>query len=271
MGVPPLPVLAAASLAAGHPDFQRAGAVQRSLPPALVAAARQPESALATVLALAMSALDETRRMQQRLVADAFGDDVLDAVTTLANEVESLAPTSRLPLAALTFPALKQLADGRQKTLLNTLGALVRADGRVDLNEYCLSRLLLMQLREARHPRRTPLDGLKKLPARRDSVALVCAVVASHGNSDENMARRAWLLAMQSCFPNDAVAWQAPPAAWQAPFDNALDRLDELTPPAKELLIQGLLNAIRADRTITVAEAELLRVICASLHCPLPL
>jgi Zn-dependent protease with chaperone function len=270
-GVPPLPLAIGASLAAGHAGFQRAGAVQRNLPPALLAAVQQPESALATVLTLAMSAQDDIRGLQRRRVADAFGDDVLAAVHALANEVESLAPESRLPLAALAFPALKQLPDGRQKTLLDTLSALVRADGRVDLSEYCLTRLVRMQLLEARHPRRTPLDGSKKLPTRRDSVALVCAVVASHGNTDEDAARRAWLLAMQSCFPNDALAWQAPPAAWQAPFENALDQLDELSPPAKELLIQGLVSAIHADNMITVAEAELLRVICASLHCPLPL
>ena len=41
-------------------------------------------------------------------------------------------------------------------------------------------------------------------------------------------------------------------------------------PPAKEVLIQGLASAIHADGEVSVAEAELLRVICASLHCPLP-
>jgi Zn-dependent protease with chaperone function len=267
----PLPVVMGAALAAGQPGFQRAGAVRRSLPRVLVDAAQQPESALAVVLALAMSAQDPIRRLQQRQLADAFGDDVLATVTALTHEAASLASASRLPLAALAFPALKQLSEGRQKTLLDTLGAMVRADGQVDLNEYCLTRLLRMQLQEAQRPRQAPLDGSGKLTARRDSVALVCAVVARYGNADETAARRAWLLAMQSCFPNQPMAWQAPPAAWQTPFDNALDQLDELSPPAKELLIQGLVHAIRADDVITTAEAELLRVICASLHCPLPL
>lgn len=274
MGLPPLPVLMGAAVAAsqaGAAGFQRAGAVRRNLSPALVAAAQQPESALAMVLALAMSAPEDTRRLQQRQLADAFGDDVLAAVTAVTTEVEALAPESRLPLAALAFPALKQLSEGRLQTLLDTLGALVRADGRVDLDEYCLTRLLRVQLFEAREPRRTPLDGLKKLPALRDSVALVCAVIAMHGNADETASRRAWLLAMQSCFPNEALTWQAPPAAWQAPFEHALDQLDALMPPAKELLIQSLVSAIRADGVITTGEAELLRVICASLHCPLPL
>jgi hypothetical protein len=185
-------------------------------------------------------------------------------------EVEALPPESRLPLAALAFPALKQLPPGRQQTLLDTLDALVRVDGRVDLGEYCLTRLLRVQLLEAQQPRRAPVDGLKKLPACRDSVVLVCAVVARHGAADEAAARRAWLLAMQQVFPGAALAWPPLPSAWQLPFERALDELDGLMPPAKEVLIQGLASAIHADGEVSVAEAELLRVICASLHCPLP-
>jgi hypothetical protein len=274
---PPLPaVLGGAVLAQGvggamgSTRFQRAAAVHQAMPAALTVAVQQPESALTVVLALARSAEKELQEAQRRIIADAFGDDLEQAVQAMALEVATLSPESRLPLAALAFPALKQLSAGRQQTLLASLDALVRADGRVDLDEYCLVRLLRLQLIEAQQPRRTPVDGLKKLPACRGSVMLVCAVVAANGNADEAAARRAWLLAMQQAFPGEALDWSAPPAAWQTPFERALDDLDELVPPAKELVIQSLASAIHADGVVSVEEAELLRVICASLHCPLP-
>jgi Zn-dependent protease with chaperone function len=270
---PVLPVVLAGAAAAGAaaaPDFERAAAVHQAMPAGLTAAVRQPESALAVVLALATSVEAELQPAQRRIVADAFGDDVLQAVQTMLGELTTLPPIARLPLAALAFPALKQLPEGRQQTLLEALDALVRADGKVDLNEYCLARLLRMQLQEARQPRSTPIDGLKKLPACRDSVSLVCAIVAAGGCSDEASARRAWLLAMQHAFPGEAIEWSPPPVAWQAPLERALDDLDGLMPMAKELLIQSLLSAIHADGQISVEEAELLRVICASLHCPVP-
>ncbi len=278
LGVPPpLPAMVAgAGLAqavggaAESTRFQRAAAVQQAMPVALTVAVQQPESAVTVVLALAMSTQTALQATQRRIVADAFGDDVLQAVQTMAGALATLPPIARLPLAALAFPALKQLPEGRQQTLLGTLDALVRADGKVDLNEYCLARLLRMQLQEARQPRRTPIDGLKKLPACRDSVVLVCAIVAAGGCSDEASARRAWLLAMQHAFPGEAIEWSPPPAAWQVPFERALDDLDGLMPVAKELVIQSLLSAIGADGQVSVEEAELLRVICASLHCPVP-
>jgi Zn-dependent protease with chaperone function len=270
---PVLPVVLAGAAAAGAaaaPDFERAAAVHQAMPIGLTVAVRQPESALAVVLALATSVEAELQPAQRRIVADAFGDDVLQAVQTMLGELTTLPAIARLPLAALAFPALKQLPEGRQQTLLEALDALVRADGKVDLNEYCLARLLRMQLQEARQPRSTPIDGLKKLPACRDSVSLVCAIVAAGGCSDEASARRAWLLAMQHAFPGEAIEWSPPPVAWQAPLERALDDLDGLMPMAKELLIQSLLSAIHADGQISVEEAELLRVICASLHCPVP-
>ncbi|GGY14580.1 Zn-dependent protease [Rhodanobacter panaciterrae] len=276
---PPLSgVLAGAVLAQQGADggatastrFQRAATVHQAMPATLTIAVQQPESALAVVLALAMSAQAELQASQRRIVADAFGDDLQQAVQAIAVEVAALAPESRLPLAALAFPTLKQLSAGRQQTLQSALDALVRADGRVDLDEYCLARLLRVQLIEAQQPRRTPMDGLKKLPACRDSVMLVCAVVAANGSADETAARRAWLLAMQQAFPGETLEWSAPPAAWQTPFERALDDLDGLMPPAKELVIQSLASAIHADGVVSVEEAELLRVICASLHCPLP-
>jgi len=276
IAVPPpqaaVPLGAAVAIPAvtGAAQFQRAAVLRQGLPASLSEAVQQPDAALPVLLALALSAQAALQPRQRRLVADAFGDDVQQAAAARFADVAALPPESRLPLAALAFPALKQLPPGRRQTLLDTLDALVRVDGRVELGEYCLTRLLRVQLLEAQQPRRAPVDGLKKLPACRDSVALVCAVVARYGAADETAARRAWLLAMQQVFPGAALAWPSLPAAWQVPFERALDDLDGLLPPAKELLIQGLSLAIRADGAVNAAEAALLRVICASLHCPLP-
>jgi Zn-dependent protease with chaperone function len=275
MQLPPvLPAIlagAAASRAAITPALQRAAANQSTIPNALTSAVQQPESALVVMLALALSPEAELQLAQWRIVADAFGDDVQQSVRTRAGELATLSPMARLPLVSLAFPALKQLPEGRQQSLLRALDGLVNVDGRVDLNEYCLVRLLRIQLLEARQPRRAPIDGRKKLPACRDSLILVSTIVAAAGCSDEASARRAWLLAMQQAFPGETVAWSPPVAAWQAPFERALDDLDGLNPIAKELVIQSLLRAIEADGQVSVEEAELLRLICASLHCPVPM
>ncbi|RDS80741.1 peptidase M48 [Dyella monticola] len=250
--------------------FQHASATHQSIPASLIRAARQPEPALALSLALAVSAHEDVRPAQQRLIADALGDDVWSAVEALVLDEQSLTPSQRMPLVALSLPALKQLAPGRLETLRGTLDAVVNVDPRVELDEYCLVRLLRMYLREAAKPNSARAEGQKKLPACRDSVALVCAVVAVYGSDDDAGARRAWQAAMNEAFPGGIFTWQTLPVEWQVQFDRALDDLDGLLPVAKEIVIQSLLSAIRADGVVTSTEKELLRVVCASLHCPVP-
>jgi hypothetical protein len=59
-------------------------------------------------------------------------------------------------------------------------------------------------------------------------------------------------------------------AHWPPRLDEALTRIDRLQPDAKNRLVQALAATISHDARMTVAESELLRAICATLHCPLP-
>jgi hypothetical protein len=53
-------------------------------------------------------------------------------------------------------------------------------------------------------------------------------------------------------------------------LDDAWAPLDALDPLAKEVLVEAIAATISHDGRIAIAEAELLRAICGTLHCPLP-
>ena len=57
---------------------------------------------------------------------------------------------------------------------------------------------------------------------------------------------------------------------WAARLSAALATLEQLQPYAKKTLIEGLVSTIAHDEMLNVEEAELLRTVCAILHCPLP-
>ena len=57
---------------------------------------------------------------------------------------------------------------------------------------------------------------------------------------------------------------------WPRQLSDALPRLEQLEPLAKKRLIDGLVKTITTDDVMTEAESELLRTVCALLHCPLP-
>ena len=70
-------------------------------------------------------------------------------------------------------------------------------------------------------------------------------------------------------FPGDADAY-AQPRDWIAELDRALPALDALVPVGKETLVLALATTVGHDGQIAVSEAELLRLTCTLLHCPLP-
>jgi hypothetical protein len=95
------------------------------------------------------------------------------------------------------------------------------------------------------------------------------SVLALHGSMSETDARRAYEAGMHTLLPRERPSFVVV-ANWQAPLDVALSRLDQLAPVAKEQLVEGLAKTVTHDQQMTVGESELLRVVCATLHCPLP-
>jgi hypothetical protein len=94
-------------------------------------------------------------------------------------------------------------------------------------------------------------------------------VLASFGATDERQARMAYEAGMQSLLPMNRPAYQAI-EEWPRRMSEALSRLEKLHPYAKKAVVEALVKTIAHDAQLTVSEAELLRTVCATLHCPLP-
>jgi hypothetical protein len=72
---------------------------------------------------------------------------------------------------------------------------------------------------------------------------------------------------IEVALPGDPAPYLRRPVA---DLDAAWRVLIELDPQGKEQLIRALVAVIGADRRLSVDESELLRTVCALLHCPLP-
>ena len=242
--------------------------VATAMPEMLVQAARQTDAAMGLAVAFALSPEREVRERQERLISDSLGEQVRVDAAAAAPLLVPLALKQRHLLLSLAIPTLRRLDPSRRSALLHAMDQLVRANGRLGLREYFLLRLLRAPLGEvAAVP---PAVGNLKLAACRESYAFVAAVLACYGARDESAARQAWWLAMQEALPGEAMSWPVLPAFWQDAFDTSLDELDQLSAVGKELALQGLLRAARADGEVTGDEVQLLRLICASLHCAPP-
>jgi Zn-dependent protease with chaperone function len=253
----------------GTDDYQAATGLHAQIPAALAAAARDPRGALALVFALAISEHPDLQAQQIQSVAQAFDAALGDAVRNLVPPMADLHPMLRLPLAQLAFPVLKRRPRPEVDRFVKTLDGLIHADGRVDLDEYCLAKLVQAQVVAALDPAAGFKAGTLKLTDAQDELRDLAALLAHFGNDDDETAQRAFQAAMHDALPSASILY-ALPEDWQAALDRALATLDRLTPEGKQLTVRALTRAIAADGKVTVAESELLRVTCAVLGCPLP-
>ena len=251
----------------GTAHMQLAREIRQSLPGVVVAAGRHADSARALLLALALDANPDTRARQKQVIAQRLSTEIADATAALATDVDALEAEQRIPALLRGFPALRQLTHEERVQLMACLNGMLLRDGNVALHSYVLRKLAQMHLRDDLDPgarmRRLTLDVVQ-----RDAQVLF-SVLAQHGHSDEIGARRAYEAGMHHLFPRERPAYGIA-GPWAAALDLALSRLDQLAPIAKEQLVEAMVATVTHDQQLTIGEAELLRAVCASVHCPLP-
>jgi Zn-dependent protease with chaperone function len=256
----------------GNPGVDDRGAAQQihaAIPQALLEAARQSGQAMPLVFALLLGDDDRVRARQLALLDARYDPGTRALVESLATALPGLHPMSRLPLASLAFPALRRRPRPQLSVFMDVLRELIEADGRVTLDEYCLAKLVGLQVMDSLNPAATQPMSSMKLPALESEVKDLLAVIARYGHDDAAAAKTAYALGLREVLPDSAIDY-SPPVDWALALDRALPRLDLLAPAGKELVVCALTRAISADGVVSLAESELLRTVCAALHCPLP-
>jgi len=251
-------------------DYHRADVIAAHIPDEVRALAAQREAVMPLLLALLMDGDAGIADKQASEISARLGKAVALEVRTLHQQsLAALHPALRLPLAALAFPVLRLRPRPELEVFLDTINAMVYADGDVSLFEYCLARLLTVHVRESLDPARYARFGRRKLSDVRSEIATLLTIVAQCGNPDAEGARQAYLTGIQRVMPEHAMPYVARNNGVSV-LDDVWGPLDALEPLAKEVLIEAITATIGHDGRVDVAEAELLRTICSVLHCPLP-
>jgi Zn-dependent protease with chaperone function len=256
----------------GNPSFDHvryAQLLRADLPEALADAAHAHDRVIDLVLAVLVDAAGHDRTRHLETIAAQRGPDSELAIAALLPHFANLHPVQRAPLLAIAFPTLKRRPEPELRAFRELVDVLIHLDGEVSLFEYALGRDLAAHLGDARDPSRARVFGPLHLPAVETEAATVLAVLAMHGHDDSEQARRAYLKGLYALLPQALIPY-APPRDWVAALDKALPTLDRLEPVAKSLLLEALLVTLHHDGKIALAEAELLRAVCATMHCPLP-
>jgi hypothetical protein len=151
-------------------DIANAGAIHASLPEPLRVAAYSQKRSVQVIFALALSA-DADARSRQLGIVEKYTDAATRAgIEELAAGLAQLHPLQRLPLAQLAFPALRRRPRPALQSFLVALNHVIQTDGKVELEEYCLGKLIVAQVMDAPTVE-SAADRSVKLPLRAAELA----------------------------------------------------------------------------------------------------
>ncbi|MCU7845432.1 MAG: M48 family metallopeptidase [Candidatus Thiodiazotropha sp. (ex Monitilora ramsayi)] len=256
----------------GRPDWERivtAAALAATLPASLVSAARSTEWAPELLLCVLLDQDASLRDRQLFTIAEKLGAESEAQVRYLMASAMPIQPSHRLPLLEIAFPALKRRPEAFIHRMLETVTEIVHLDGKIEVFEFLLAKVITLHLTDAMNPAQSRTGGSDTLMNQAQAVRNVIAILASHGHADQGMVSRSYAVGIKSA-GLDASPIQIP-SNWPNALDKALERLDRLRIREKERLIRALVETILTDAQVITQELELLRAIGAALHVPLPL
>ena len=127
-------------------NLETARAINAAIPADLDARLREPQGARAVLLALVLvDNLDDDAR-QLELITEALREDQVADVRSLLPQVAALPRQARLGVLELAASTIAQSAETGRAAFFELIDALIAADEKISLYEFCLRRILRERL-----------------------------------------------------------------------------------------------------------------------------
>jgi Zn-dependent protease with chaperone function len=231
---------------------------------------REPGGAAATVLSLILANTDDVMAAQVAAAKAAGAGAIAEAAAALAGEMRTVGPAYYMPIVDLALPALKAAPAEEHAQLVRALEAAINADRRISIFEFILATLMKSQL--GARPKYAPPRYRSLAEVRREVLFLISLVAFAGGKRGPN-AETEIAAAFRAGVAQTGFDDAAPLRRDELRMEDAsavLEKLRDLAPMPKAVLVKALFAAVTADGSIRVVEAALMRTIGAVLDCPLP-
>jgi Zn-dependent protease with chaperone function len=236
------------------------------LPEHLGVVVKEPLGATAAVFALLLSPEQDVYREQLRCIESSGVQGQADFTIRLMDEVHALHPGQRFPLVALAMPTLKTLSVPQYRVFKDTLLALIRADRRTDLGEWCLFQLVRHYLDPVHGGDDRSRPRHRHLRKVAYHLRVVLSLFAHEGSGDPVEAFTEAAISVDlpalTLMPREQISI--------ADFSRAVHELADCYPLLKARILRAMVLAAEANRDVCVREREIIVTVAAIMDCPLP-
>jgi Zn-dependent protease with chaperone function len=248
-----------------------AGQLRDSLPDSVKATAREPLDAVALIYALLLSSDEAIRTTQLAELAKRVAPVVCQKTAALYPDVAKAAEHAHLPMINLALGALRHLSAEQFDQFSQTLEWLIESNGKIELFEFVLQKIVLRNLTPQFSKVRPPVVQYYSLKPLLPDCAILLSALANVGSSDATEIQNAFDQGAPYLRASDGDLMLLPSEQCGVnQVDTALNRLVQAVPAIKKNLIEACVHTVAADGIIKESEAELLRAVADTLDCPIP-
>jgi len=241
----------------------------QQLPDAVREHAENPYGAQALILALLLSNETTTEEQQLDVLNKIIGELHTSNVVQVKVLMAELIDTQTLPLIDLAMPTLREMTPEQYLRFKSAVNKLVSADGRLDLHEWIIRRVVLQHLDEHYQHSKKPIAKYFVLGSAKHSIEIMLSMLAYIEHVDETEAAASFEQAKRSVGAG-ALRMVAKEKVTTDILDMTMDDLVLLKPPLKKRLLQACVSCISHDGEVSLQAYELTRAIASCLDCPVP-
>ncbi len=212
----------------------------------------------------------ETIAKQQLEVIEQYQTKGAKEVTWLATNLKKLNQGNTLNIIDMALPSLQLMSKNQFLVFKGVIKQLIKADKKIDLNEWCIQRMLLQHLKTHYGLRKKPIQSYFVLGSARKPIEIILSLLSylEHKDKPEDAAF-SFDVAKKSI---NALAFNQidiKDISLKA-LDQAVDQIEQLKPPLKQKFLTAATHCIAHDRTIKNQSYEILRAIASCIDTPLP-
>jgi len=242
-----------------------------ALPESVKSAVREPLGSAALIYALLLSSNETMRATQLATLAKNLSPEMYGNMVKLSADIASAAVPARLPMVNLALGALRQLSQEQFAQFSKTLQWLIQSDGKMELFEFVLQKIILRHLAPQFGGARSPVVQFYTIKPLVPDCVVVLSTLAHVSGGDAGEIQKAFDAgAPYLRAPDGDLALLPREQCGLNQIDAALNRLAQAVPQIKKNLIDACVHVVGADGVIQESEAELLRAIADTLDCPMP-
>lgn len=247
--------------------------LHESLPAAWLEACRSLSGAQSLVFALLLAQDDRLRGRELDGLREDTDADTVRLAAELFSELAPIHSAVKIGLVDLAIPTLRHLGPDEYARFRGILHRLIASDGRVDLFEFMLLRIVTRHLDTWFHRKPPEPIRYRRFQPLLEDAGVVLTTLAAMSHPDDPSGFESAFAAAADHLREQAgadIRRQPPEACGLERIDRALDRFAEASPIVKKQFLQACSLGVIADEGLSSREAELIRAVADAIGCPIP-